>query len=194
MYIVYQWCILLYPPQRSWGGVYWIHPVRPSVRPSVCLSVRPSVRPWVGVRMITLILFSGFKIFFFTYITWVKILHGIEYQRPTSLNMRILADHVTYSFLAFMKSIFHFCLGCYCGGYSQSGRSNLSSCPCVSLIHCFVVPCRQFESDTSFCYRITWKRWRGIPAKRMLEDERKLWMLPHENCDSFSVMGLCKEM
>ena len=34
------------------------------------------------------------------------ILHGIEYQRPTSLNMRILADHVTYSFLAFMKIIF----------------------------------------------------------------------------------------
>ena len=97
-----------------------------SVRLSVCLSVRPSVRPWVGVRMITLILFCGFKIFF-TYITWVKILHGIEYQRPTSLNMRILADHVTYSFLAFMKSIFHFCLGCYCGGYSQNGRSNLSS-------------------------------------------------------------------
>ena len=62
------------------------------------------------------------------YITWFKILHGIEYQRPTSLNMRILADHVTYSFLAFMKSIFHFCLGCYCGGYSQNGRSNLSSC------------------------------------------------------------------
>ena len=56
------------------------------------------------------------------------ILHGIEYQRPTSLNMRILADHVTYSFLAFMKSIFHFGLGCYCGGYSQNGRSNLSSC------------------------------------------------------------------
>ena len=55
------------------------------------------------------------------------ILHGIEYQRPTSLNMRILADHVTYSFLAFMKSIFHFCLGCYCGGYSQNERSNLSS-------------------------------------------------------------------
>ena len=55
------------------------------------------------------------------------ILHGIEYQRPTSLNMCILADHVTYSFLAFMKSIFHFCLGCYCGGYSQNGRSNLSS-------------------------------------------------------------------
>ena len=58
------------------------------------------------------------------------ILHGIEYQRPTSLNMRIMADHVTYSFLAFMKSIFHFCLGCYCGGYSQNGRSNLSSLLC----------------------------------------------------------------
>ena len=58
------------------------------------------------------------------------ILHGIEYQRPTSLNMRIMADHVTYSFLAFMKSIFHFCLGCYCGGYSQNGRSNLSSWLC----------------------------------------------------------------
>ena len=55
------------------------------------LFVRPSVRP--SVR-------------FFTYITWVKILHGIEYQRPSSLNMRILADHVTYSFLAFPKSIF----------------------------------------------------------------------------------------
>ena len=58
------------------------------------------------------------------------ILHGIEYQRPTSLNMRIMADHVTYSFLAFMKSIFNFCLGCYCGGYSQNGRSNLSSWLC----------------------------------------------------------------
>ena len=33
----------LYPPKRSLGGVYWIHPVRPSVRLSVCLSVRPSV-------------------------------------------------------------------------------------------------------------------------------------------------------
>ena len=60
------------------------------------------------------------------------ILHGIEYQRPTSLNMRTLADHVTYSFLAFMKSIFHFCLGCYCGGYSQNGRSNLSSFTCIA--------------------------------------------------------------
>ena len=59
------------------------------------------------------------------------ILHGIEYQRPTSLDMRILANHVTYSFLAFMKSIFHFCLGCYCGGYSQNRRSNLSSYFCT---------------------------------------------------------------
>ena len=55
----------LYPPQRSLGGVYWIHPVRPSV--CLCLSVCPTVRPWVGVRMITLILFSGFKIFFYIY-------------------------------------------------------------------------------------------------------------------------------
>ena len=42
------WIFLLYPPQRSWGGVYWIHPVRPSVCPSVCPPVRPSVRPSVG--------------------------------------------------------------------------------------------------------------------------------------------------
>ena len=58
------------------------------------------------------------------------ILHGIEYQRPTSLNMRILADHVTYSFLAFMKSIFHFfsdILRDVILQYSQNGRSNLSS-------------------------------------------------------------------
>ena len=67
------------------------------------------------------------------------ILHGIEYQRPTSLNMRILADHVTYSFLAFMKSIFHFCLGCYCGGYSQNGRSNLSSFTCSTNFCIFLI-------------------------------------------------------
>ena len=63
------------------------------------------------------------------------ILHGIEYQHPTSFSMRILADHVTYSFLAFMKSIFHFCLGCYCGGYSQNWRSNLSSCGPKQIFH-----------------------------------------------------------
>ena len=73
------------------------------------------------------------------------ILHGIEYQRPTSLNMRILADHVTYSFLAFMKSIFLFCLGCYCGGYSQNGRSNLSS---------FVLAYYQFYVDLPISFRV----------------------------------------
>ena len=47
----------LYPPKRSLGGYTgFTQFVRPSVR--------PSVRPWVGVRMITLILFSGFKKFF----------------------------------------------------------------------------------------------------------------------------------
>ena len=39
--------ISLYPPKRSLGGVYWIHPVRPSVCPSVRPSVRPSIRPSV---------------------------------------------------------------------------------------------------------------------------------------------------
>ena len=57
------------------------------------------------------------------------ILHGIEYQRPTSLNMRILADHVTYSFLAFMKSIFHFCLDVTAGGILRTG-----------VLICLVVP------------------------------------------------------
>ena len=67
---------LLYPPQRSLGGYTGFTLfVGPSVRLSVCLSVclsvrlsvRPSVRPWVGVRMITLILFSGFNFFFYIY-------------------------------------------------------------------------------------------------------------------------------
>ena len=49
------------------------------------------------------------------------ILHGIEYQRPTSLNMRLLADHVTYSFLAFMKSIFHFAWDNTAGGILRTG-------------------------------------------------------------------------
>ena len=86
------------------------------------------------------------------------ILHGIEYQRPTSLNMRIMADHVTYSFLAFMKSIFHFCLGCYCGGYSQNGRSNLSSFSrWVFIWSCFY----SLECMTSSCcyYLCQWQRW-----------------------------------
>ena len=66
---------VIIPPATKFRGVYWIHPVRPSVCPSVCLSVcpsvrpsvHPSVRPWVGVLMITLILFSGFKFFFYIY-------------------------------------------------------------------------------------------------------------------------------
>ena len=84
------------------------------------------------------------------------ILHGIEYQPPTSLNTRIMADHVTYSFLAFMKSIFHFCLGCYCGGYSQNGRSNLSSYIChqfsTSTTSCQLILSSQYR----FCHRDPW--------------------------------------
>ena len=50
------------------------------------------------------------------------IKHGIEYQRPTSLNMRILADHVTYSFLAFMKSkFFIFAWDVTAGGILRTG-------------------------------------------------------------------------
>ena len=58
--------VLIIPPAtKSKGGILDspCSSVRLSVCPSVCLSVRPSVRPWVGVRMITLILFSGFKFF-----------------------------------------------------------------------------------------------------------------------------------
>ena len=65
----FQWSVVLKFILRVHKQKYWntIHPVRPSVCPSVCLSVRPSVRPWVGVRMITLILFSGLKNFFYIY-------------------------------------------------------------------------------------------------------------------------------
>ena len=94
------------------------------------------------------------------------ILHGIEYQRPTSLNMRIMADHVTYSFLAFMKSIFHFCLGCYCGGYSQNGRSNLSSWSCLL---CGSLPIGQilfkFDINTSHGEMICYKQFSGQNVK-----------------------------
>ena len=31
--------VIIPPPNEVGGGVYWIHLVRPSVRPSVCLSV-----------------------------------------------------------------------------------------------------------------------------------------------------------
>ena len=40
------------------------------------------------------------------YVVLVKILDGIEYQHHTSLNMRIVANHVTLPFLALLKSIF----------------------------------------------------------------------------------------
>ena len=57
-----------------------------SVCPSVCPSVHPSVRPWVGVRMITLILFSVFKFFFYIYHLgqdlawdWISAFYLIKY-------------------------------------------------------------------------------------------------------------------
>ena len=55
------------------------------------------------------------------------ILHGIEYQRPTSLNMRILADHVTYSFLAATKQLYKWYFPSVC----------LSVRPSVRLSHLF---------------------------------------------------------
>ena len=55
--------LLFIPPETKFRGGILDSPCS-SVRLSVCLSVCPSVRPWVGVRMITLILFSGFKNFF----------------------------------------------------------------------------------------------------------------------------------
>ena len=48
------------------------------------------------------------------------ILHGIEYQRPTSLNMRILADHVTHSFLAWSQ-FFIFAWDVTAGGILRTG-------------------------------------------------------------------------
>ena len=53
---------VIIPPETKFRGGILDSPCS-----SVHLSVRPSVRPWVGVRMITLILFSGFKIFFYIY-------------------------------------------------------------------------------------------------------------------------------
>ena len=38
------------------------------------------------------------------YVIWIKIFDGIEYEHHISLNVRIMADHVT--FLAFLKPIF----------------------------------------------------------------------------------------
>ena len=53
---------VIIPPRNEVRGGYTGFTL--FVCPSVCLSVRPSVRPWVGVRMITLMLFSGFNYFF----------------------------------------------------------------------------------------------------------------------------------
>ena len=49
------------------------------------------------------------------------ILHGIEYQRPTSLNMRILADHVTYSFWHSWSQFFIFAWDVTAGGILRTG-------------------------------------------------------------------------
>ena len=58
---------------------------------SVRLSVRPSA---VSVWTITWILFIGFHFFLYMY-HLVKILDGIEHEHRTSLNMHIMAGHVT---------------------------------------------------------------------------------------------------
>ena len=42
---------------------------------------------------------------FGTFVIGNKILDGIEYQRHTSSNMRKMEDHVTSTFLAFLKLI-----------------------------------------------------------------------------------------
>ena len=72
------------PRNEVWGGI--LDSPCSSIRLSVCLSVCPSVRPWVGVRMITLILFSGFKIFFYIYYLgqdlawdWISASYLIKY-------------------------------------------------------------------------------------------------------------------
>ena len=50
--------------------------------------------------------FHWISMIFGIYVICIKILDGIEYQHHTSLNMRIMADHVTSVFLAFLKSLF----------------------------------------------------------------------------------------
>ena len=40
------------------------------------------------------------------YVICIKIFDGIEYEHHISSNIRIMADHVTLAFLAFLKSIF----------------------------------------------------------------------------------------
>ena len=50
--------------------------------------------------------FHWISMIFGIYVICVQILDGFEYQHHTSLNMCIMADHVTSTFLALMKSIF----------------------------------------------------------------------------------------
>ena len=61
-YIWYLYASVIIPPETKFRGGILDSPCS-----SVRLSVRPSVRPWVGVRMITLILYSGFNFFFYIY-------------------------------------------------------------------------------------------------------------------------------
>ena len=188
----YRALMFIIPPQRSWGeGVYWIHPVRSSVCPSVrcwcpddnlnsfhrnsiffwymyhlgqdlgrdwiwasylikyvhngrsyifgipevnfparaikIINVKkPYGDTWYKSRVLLHFNICNFPEFFYKFlneprcllmsvwcpddnlncfhrisiflgicITWVKILDGIEYEHHTSLNMRIVVDHVT---------------------------------------------------------------------------------------------------
>ena len=51
--------------------------------------------------------FHGFQWYMiYIYVIWIKIFNGIEYEHHISLNIRIMADHVTLAFLAFLESIF----------------------------------------------------------------------------------------
>ena len=46
--------------------------------------------------------FQWILMIFGIYVIWVKIFDGIEYEH----HMRMMADHVTLAFLAFLKSMF----------------------------------------------------------------------------------------
>ena len=69
---------------------------------SVCPSVRPSIRPPSMSRW-QLEFFSSDINFCLVYVTWVKILEGIEYEHHTSLNMCIMAGHVSIFIRPFEK-------------------------------------------------------------------------------------------
>ena len=59
-----------------------------------------------AVLSITFNFFQWILMIFGVYVIWVKIFDGIEYEHDISLNMRMMADHVTLAFLASLKSIF----------------------------------------------------------------------------------------